>query len=86
MHHALDRSRRRTADLRNAGSASAGTTRARGDAAKDWQEQSDTRQQQCVFTGRVALIGLGIALAWGSFLWIFIGGSIASFGNPWLYS
>jgi hypothetical protein len=45
-----------------------------------------TRRPRRVFTGPVLLIGLGIAVAWGLFLWLFIGGSIASFGNPWLSS
>ena len=36
-----------------------------------------------IFTWPVVLIGLGLAAAWGTFLWLVIGGSIASFGNPW---
>jgi hypothetical protein len=43
-------------------------------------------QRGRVFSGRVLLAGLGLAVAWGLFLWFFIGGSIASFGNPWLSS
>ena len=44
------------------------------------------QRRQRVFTGRVLGIGLGIAVTWGLFLWLVIGGSIASFGNPWLYA
>jgi hypothetical protein len=61
-------------------------TRSVRSGAKNRSGRSSTRRRQRVFTGRVLLIGLGIATAWGLFLWLFIGGAIASFGNPWLYS
>jgi hypothetical protein len=34
----------------------------------------------------VLLVGLGLAVAWGLFLWLSIAGAIAAFGNPWLHS
>jgi hypothetical protein len=64
----------------------AGTARSIGGAIEDRPRHSPTRRGRGIVSGRVLLLGLGIAVAWGLFLWLVISGSIASFGNPWLSS
>ena len=85
MSDVLVRPTRRAAEPGNAPLDRSTTTRALRSGAGSRRPPSGQRRQR-VFTARVLLIGLGLAVAWGLYLWLFIGGSIASFGNPWRYS
>jgi hypothetical protein len=85
MATTLDRSEAGMVDRQIAEMKTAATSQSRGSGVENRRGPSDTRGQSIV-TGRVLLIGLTIALAWGMLLWLFVGGAIASFGNPWLDS
>jgi hypothetical protein len=81
-----DRSTTGAAEQRSTPVTTAATARSDHQSTENRPHPSRTRQRRSPLTGRALLLGLGIAVAWGLFLWVFIGGSIASFGNPWLYS
>jgi hypothetical protein len=61
-----------------------GTARSIGTTHHDRRHAVNPRRGSSIISPRVALLGLGIAIAWGLFLWLSIGTSITSFGNPWL--
>ena len=77
---------RRAAEAENAQITRTTTAKSHVSWADDRRRPSGGRRGPRVFSGRVLLTGLGAAVAWGLFLWLVIGGSIASFGTPWLYS
>jgi hypothetical protein len=61
-----------------------GTARSIATTHDDRRRPTNPRRGSSIISPRVALLGLGIAIAWGLFLWLSISTSITSFGNPWL--
>jgi hypothetical protein len=63
----------RTVDVR--------TVHSRTAESGEWR---GNRRRPNRFTVREAGITAAVSLAWGAFLWLFIGGAIELFGNPWI--
>jgi|tagenome__1003787_1003787.scaffolds.fasta_scaffold19498941_2 hypothetical protein len=81
-----DRIGRRMGERRNLRKPSIGSVRAVHVGTENRTRPLDPTPRRGALTEREVLIGLGIAVAWGLFLWLVIGGSIAAFGNPWPHS